>query len=95
MCGGGEGLPGLLAALRTEPQLASVVREQVLGPLRARLRADLVELVGDHPQLDLLVDTGPALLMYRTVVLGEPVSDDLFTAVVDLVSAPATASAAS
>ena len=95
MCGGGEGLPGLLSALRSEPVLASVVREQVLEPLRARLRADLVQLVGDHPQLDLLVDAGPALLMYRTVVLGEPVSDDLFAAVVDLVTAPATAATAS
>jgi AcrR family transcriptional regulator len=95
MCGGGEGLPGLLAALRSEPELAAVVREQVLGPLRARLRADLVQLVGDHPHLDLLVDTGPALLMYRTVVLGEPVGDDLFAAVVDLVTARASASAVS
>jgi len=90
MCGGGEGLPGLLAALRTEPQLAAVVRDQVLEPLRARLRADLVQLAGDHPQLDLLVDAGPALLMYRTVVLGEPASDGLFAGVVDLVTAPAT-----
>ena len=95
MCGGGEGLPGLLAALRTEPELASVVREQVMDPLRARVRADLVQLVGDHPQLDLLVDVGPALLMFRTVVLGEPAGDDLFAAVVDLVTARATAPAAS
>jgi len=54
-----------------------------------------VQLVGDHPQLDLLVDVGPALLMFRTVVLGEPAGDDLFAAVVDLVTAQATAPAAS
>jgi AcrR family transcriptional regulator len=92
MCGGGEGLPGLLAAMRTEPQMAEVVREQVMAPLRERVRADLVRLVGDRPRLDLLVDVGPALLMFRTVVLGETPSDDLFEGIIDVVTAQATAS---
>jgi AcrR family transcriptional regulator len=90
MCGGGEGLPGLLAALRTEPQLASVVRQQVMAPLRERVRADLIRLVGDHPQLDLLVDVGPALLMFRTVVLDEQPGDELIAGVIDLVTAPSS-----
>lgn len=94
LCGGGEGLPGLLAALRSEPEVASVVREQVLAPLRERMRADLVQLVGaDHPQLEELVDVGPAMLMYRTVVVGEVATDELLHDVLDVVTARAAAPA--
>jgi AcrR family transcriptional regulator len=95
MCGeGGEVLPGLLAALRMEPELAAVVRAQVLAPMRERARADLSRIVGaDHPSLELLVDLGPGLLMFRTVMLGEAVAaDEFFGAVLDLITALAPSS---
>jgi AcrR family transcriptional regulator len=77
-CGsGGEVLPGLVAALRSEPQLASVLRDEVVAPLRERIRSDMAAILGaDNPHLDVLVDAGPALLMFRTVVLGEDVGGD-------------------
>jgi len=89
LCGDGEVLPGFLAALRMEPELASVLRREVLGPIRDRTRADLICIVGDaNPYLELLVDLGPGLLLFRTVMLGEAAaSDDLLATVVDLVAA--------
>jgi AcrR family transcriptional regulator len=97
LCGGGEVLPGLLAAFRAEPELAAVMREHVLTPMRERVRADLSRIVGaDNPHLDLLVDLGPGLLMFRTVVLGELVATDEFlSTVIDLVTALAPAPAPS
>jgi AcrR family transcriptional regulator len=78
LCGaGGEVLPGLVAALRSEPELAAVIRDEVMAPLRARMRADVASIVGpDNPQLDLLADLGPAVLMYRAVLVGEDVDVD-------------------
>jgi AcrR family transcriptional regulator len=92
LCGtGGEVLPGLVAAIRSEPQLASVIRDEVVGPMRARLRADVAQIVGaDHPYLDALADLGPALLMFRTVLVGEDVDgrgDAWATGVLELVDA--------
>jgi AcrR family transcriptional regulator len=87
LCGeGGEVLPGLLVALRTEPELASVVRDEVLLPMRARARADFARLVGeDNPHLEALADLGPGLLVFRTVMLGEDVASEPFLAeIVDL-----------
>jgi AcrR family transcriptional regulator len=89
-CGaGGEVLPGMVAALRSEPELASVMRDEVVAPMRERMRADLAQLVGaDNPHLGLLVDLGPALLMFRTVVVGEEAAQDQsLAAVLELVDA--------
>jgi len=95
LCGGAETLPGLLAALRTEPAVAAVVREEVLLPLRERTRGDLARILGaEHPLLDLLVDVAPGVLMFRTVVLGETVDADDFLApmlaLVDALAKPQT-----
>jgi AcrR family transcriptional regulator len=89
LCGdGGEVLPGLLVALRTEPELASVVRDEVLMPMRDRARADIGRIVGaDNPHLETLSDLGPGLLVFRTVMLGEEVvSDQFLTEIIDLIT---------
>jgi AcrR family transcriptional regulator len=89
LCGdGGEVLPGLLAALRTEPELASAVRDEVLIPMRDRARADIARIVGaDNPHLETLADLGPGLLLFRTVLLGEDVLSDRFlTQIIDLIT---------
>ena len=80
MCGkGGEVLPGLISALRMEPELAEVVRNRVIAPLREREIANLSRILGaDNPFLDSLVDCVPALALFRTVVLGEMVTADEF-----------------
>jgi AcrR family transcriptional regulator len=95
LCGeGGEVLPGLLAALRMEPELAAVVRDQVLRPMLERARADISRMVGpDNPHLDLLVDLGPGLLLFRTVMLGEVVATEQFlSTILDLIVALAPSS---
>ncbi len=73
------------------------MREHVLAPMRERVRADLTRIVGaDNPHLDLLVDLGPGLLMFRTVVLGELVATDEFlSTVLELITALAPAPAPS
>ena len=76
---GGEVLPGLISALRMEPELAEVVRNRVIAPLREREIANLSRILGaDNPFLDSLVDCVPALALFRTVVLGEVVTTDEF-----------------
>ena len=82
LCGAhSEGFPGFLVALRSEPELAQVFRQEVLGPLRDRARVSLSRIVGpDCPQLDLLVDLAPSLLTYRRIMLGEEVDTDAFLA---------------
>jgi AcrR family transcriptional regulator len=96
LCGaGGEVLPGLLAALRMEPELAATIRDHVLAPMRERARADLGRIVGaDNPYLDLLVDVGPGLLLFRTVMLGEDVGSDELATIVELAAALAPSPAA-
>jgi AcrR family transcriptional regulator len=89
LCGEGEVLSGFLAALRTEPELASVLRDEILGPMRDRARADIGRIVGDdNPHLEMLVDLGPGLLLFRTVMLGEAAaSDQLLDSVLELITA--------
>jgi AcrR family transcriptional regulator len=95
LCGQkGEGIPGFLVALRSEPELAQVFRQEVLGPLRDRARASLRRIVGpDCPQLELLVDLAPSLLTYRRIMLGEDIDTDAFlSGILSLVTSCAPAS---
>jgi AcrR family transcriptional regulator len=95
MCGeGGEVLPGLVTAFRTEPALAEVVRHEVLAPMRARARADLSRILGaDNASLELLIDVVPALVMFRTVILGDDViTDEVLGSMLDLITAMAPSS---
>jgi AcrR family transcriptional regulator len=95
MCGeGGEVLPGLVTAFRTEPALAEVVRHEVLAPMRARARADLSRILGaDNASIELLIDVVPALVMFRTVILGDDViTDEVLGSMLDLITAMAPSS---
>jgi AcrR family transcriptional regulator len=98
MCGkDGEMLPGLISAFRMEPELAEVVRDRVIAPLRERARADLCRIVdADKPFLELLIDIVPALVLFRTVLLGEAVvTDEFLGSFLDLITtlAPSPTSA--
>jgi AcrR family transcriptional regulator len=98
MCGkGSEMLPGLITAFRSDPELAEVVRKRVVAPIRERASADLSHIVGaDNAFLELLIDLVPALVLFRTVLLGNVVStDELLGSILDLITtlAPSPTSA--
>jgi AcrR family transcriptional regulator len=66
-------LVGILASLRTDPELADAFRASGLKESRARLRGPIARIVGDHdPALDLRVDLAPAILSFRLIVGDEP-----------------------
>jgi AcrR family transcriptional regulator len=95
MCGkDGEMLPGLISAFRLEPELAEVVRSRVIEPIRERARADLCRIVdADNAFLDLLVDIVPAVVLFRTVLLGEVViTDEFLGSIFDLITTLAPSS---
>jgi AcrR family transcriptional regulator len=86
-------LLGLMLATRRDPELASVVRNQVLGSKREVFGAAVARAVGrgelaagaDHA---LVTEVGSAMLLSRLLVTGEPL-DDAFTAhLVDAVLLP-------
>lgn len=59
-------LPGLLAAVHGEPEIAAAVRDEIIAPLRARFRDVLSAAVGqDLDAHDVRVDAAPALLLFR------------------------------
>jgi AcrR family transcriptional regulator len=75
-----EFLPGMLAAVRAEPEISSAFCEQLIDRFHCRAKEQLEQLLGtDHPHLDLLADIAPALVMYRSLVPGsEPLDADRF-----------------
>jgi AcrR family transcriptional regulator len=89
----GEFLPGLLAAIRTDEELADALDAGVLEPLRRRLRRELAGLLGEgHPLLDLLADVVPGVCVYRAFAPGPaPDPDAVVAAALALVQAVASA----
>jgi AcrR family transcriptional regulator len=70
-------LVGILASLRTDPELADAFRASGLKESRARLRGPIARIVGDDdPALDLRVDLAPAILAFRVLVGDEPTDPD-------------------
>lgn len=68
----------LLADIVRDPDLAAVVRQAKLAPLLAAHRERLRRVVGDLPDLDARAELGPALILFRTLVLGRvPTSAEL------------------
>ena len=70
-------LPGLLAAIQTEPGIAAVVRDEVIGVIRSRFREVLKDVIGeDLPDDDLRVDVAPALLFFKLLLDEAPEPPD-------------------
>ena len=67
--------PGLIAAMRSDPTMADAIRTAAIDPDRARLRqhvADRLSPDADPELVDLIADIGPAILVHRAIVIGEP-----------------------
>jgi len=80
-----EFLPGLLAAIRSDDELAEALRTGVLEPLRQQFRQDLVVLLGaEHPLIDLLVDLAPGICVFRAFAPGDPGDPEEFVAQLDV-----------
>jgi AcrR family transcriptional regulator len=68
---------GFITALRTDPELARVVRESLLSEMREQLRRPIARVVGDDdPDLDMRADLAPAFMIFRTLVDDQPVDTD-------------------
>jgi AcrR family transcriptional regulator len=66
-------LPGLLAAVGTEPELEDAFRSHFVDGVRADLRASIAAIHGpDFVHLDLLTDMVPGVLLFRSLVPGTP-----------------------
>jgi AcrR family transcriptional regulator len=71
---GGELLLGLLATMRSEPDVGEMFRRTMLDGLHEHLRARLAVALGeDDPDLDLRAAAGPAILVYQRAICGQPV----------------------
>jgi len=89
----GTYLRGMIGELHQHPELASALRQRLLAPRQASLRAVLAAGVerGDVRPDALApecVDAGPALLRQRFLELGPDLPDDTITAIVDNVLVP-------
>jgi AcrR family transcriptional regulator len=72
-------LPGLLAAVGTDPDLEDAFRASFIQGVRADLRTQIAAILGaEHPHLDLLTDMVPGVLLFRSLTPGhpEPTSDE-------------------
>ncbi|QXC59401.1 TetR/AcrR family transcriptional regulator [Aquihabitans sp. G128] len=70
---GAQTMLGFLGTMRSEPEVAQIMRETMLDPLHAHLRSLLAEVLGDdHPDLDLRATAGPAILIYGAAICGKP-----------------------
>lgn len=88
----GRVLPGLVAEMAADAELAASYRDLVIGPNRSRWRAALErgvahgELVADT-DVDLVLNALAGPLYFSLLITGEPIADGYARAAVDLVLA--------
>ncbi|WP_234346660.1 TetR/AcrR family transcriptional regulator [Cellulomonas timonensis] len=85
---------GLCSAFPREPELAAVVRERLLEPLKTLIWVllDRAKARGEIPpdrDLGLLALTLPAMVLYNTVFLNAPLTADSGLAIIDQILLPA------
>jgi AcrR family transcriptional regulator len=86
-------MAGVLRAMRSSPELADSVREQVIEDKRQIGRTLVARAVarGELPpgaDPGIFNDTAPALMFFRVLVTGQPVDDDFLDHVTDDVLVP-------
>jgi AcrR family transcriptional regulator len=86
-------MAGLVSALPQHPDLAALVRERLVDPQRAALRA-MFERAAARGEIrpgrdvDLLASLIPALTCYRLMIMREPVDPDYLTRIVEDIVLP-------
>ena len=78
---------GLLTALRTSPELSSLMQDQVIEEERARF-AEVLARAGITPPTPLFADIAGALVFTRVTITGEPVDHAFAEELVDHVLLP-------
>lgn len=66
--------PGLITAMRSDPEIAAAIRSAAIDPDRNRLRtyvADALPQNTSNDLIDIIADIGPAILVHRAIVIGE------------------------
>jgi AcrR family transcriptional regulator len=71
--GGDQSLASYLSCVREDPEMADVWRTATVMKLHLFLQDRLAAVLGDdHAELDVRAQAGPAVLIYRASVCGEP-----------------------
>ncbi len=81
-------LSGLLSELADDPDLAGLVRDGILKPLRDAHADRLRRVIGDPPDLQVRADIGPAYLLMHGVILGRRITPAELDRLVELATAP-------
>lgn len=89
-------MTGLLTAMRSDPELARLIREQMVTSKREASRAFIARAVerGQLPpdvNADAFDEIGPALIFTRLIITGEPVDDAFVIHLVDDILLPVLA----
>ena len=86
----GDFVPGLIAAVRRDPELAEVFRttwiNPRLGALETAVQASAPGLSGDTARL--IAELGVGLIIFRTIISGEVVDGSLVQRLIDELLAP-------
>lgn len=73
---GAQQMLGFLATMRSDPEVADVLRQTAIAHLHHHLRALIVAELGEVADLDLRATIGPATIIYQAAICGRPVDAD-------------------
>ncbi len=81
--------PGLIAAMHADSDMADAIRTAAIDPDRTRLRQYVADSLGpaaDPDLVSLIADIGPAILVHRAIVIGEPLPPETTRQLSELMS---------
>lgn len=93
---GGQQTLGFLATLRSDPEVAGVLRQTTIAHLHAHLRSLIVAELGEVDDADLRATIGPATIIYQAAVCALPMDPDaVATQLTSMMFAPPAVTAGS